>query len=63
MIPSEVNVPRDADETHDAYIHRSFMLARDALKICLVLNDENYRDELLREALQEIRETPKAAKS
>lgn len=56
MQVSEVAVPRDPDETHDGWMFRVRMVAQDTLKICLVLNDENYRDELLREALQEIRD-------
>ena len=55
ILPSDVNVPRDPDETHDQWFARQSMILRDALKLCLVFNDENYRDELLREALQEIR--------
>lgn len=56
---SEVALPRDPDETHDAYMTRLRLLAEDTLKICLVLNDENYRDELLREALAELRNPEK----
>ena len=55
LIVGEVSVPRDEDETHEAWMGRVRMVAADTLKICLVLNDEDYRDELLREALQEIR--------
>lgn len=56
---SEIALPRDPDETHEQFTQRLTMVARDVLKICLVLNDENYRDELLREALQEIRNLEK----
>ena len=52
---SEIALPRDPDESHADYMQRLRMLAEDALAICLVLNNEDYRAELLRSKLAEIR--------
>lgn len=55
MLLSEVALPRGEDETQKDWLLRLRIVAEDALKVCLVLNDENYRDELLRSALADIR--------
>ena len=55
LIVETVSLNRDEDETLAGWAQRMRDTAAEMLKVCLVLNDENYRDELLREALQEIR--------
>lgn len=52
---SRVSLNRDENETLLGWMERVRLVTAEALKLCLVFNDENYRDELLREALQEIR--------
>jgi len=56
LIVSEVSLNRDEDETLAAWAERMRVTVAEMLKLCLVFNDENYRAELLRDALQELRE-------
>lgn len=55
LIVSEVSLNRDEDETLGAWAIRMQVTIEAMLKVCLVFNDESYRDELLRQALAEIR--------
>lgn len=51
----DVNLARDPDETMDQFVTRLDVAFVALFKKCLVYNNPEYRDELLREALQEIR--------
>lgn len=55
LIVSHVSLNRDEGETLAGWMQRLRDTTAEALKLTLVFNDENYRDELLREALAEIR--------
>ena len=55
LVVSEVSLNRDENETLAGWATRMETTLTEMMKVCLVLNDDNYRDELLREALQEIR--------
>ena len=61
LIVSHVSLNRDEGETLAGWVQRVRLTAREALKLCLVFNDENYRAELLREALAEIRNPEKVS--
>ncbi len=55
LVVSEVSLNRDPDETLGAWSERMRLTVSEMLKLCLVFNNEDYRVELLREALQELR--------
>ncbi len=55
LVVNRVSLNREEEETLAGWAERMRLTTREMLKLCLVFNDENYREELLREALQELR--------
>lgn len=59
LVVGKVSLNRDEGETLAGWVERVRLVTAEALKLCLVFNDESYRDELLREALAELRNPEK----